>query len=94
MAEKVKYITVDKQEVYENEIKPLVDHLKSLLCHYEMAFFFAAAVKSDEEGTEYIYESNDQWSTSLQLKDDKIPGFIKVTKGFKTVMPDHIEIEL
>ena len=36
MAEKVKYITVDKQEVYENEIKPLVDHLKSLLCHYEM----------------------------------------------------------
>lgn len=94
MAEKVKYITVDKQEVYENEIKPLVDHLKSLLCHYEMAFFFAAAVKSDEEGTEYIYESNDPWSTSLQLKDDKIPGFIKVTKGFKTVLPDHIEIEL
>ena len=86
MAEKVKYITVDKQEVYENEIKPLVDHLKSLLCHYEMAFFFAAAVN--------IYESNDPWSTSLQLKDDKIPGFIKVTKGFKTVLPDHIEIEL
>ena len=54
MAEKVKYITVDKQEVYENEIKPLVD----------------------------------------QLKDDKRPGFIKVTKGFKTVLPDHIEIEL
>ena len=48
MAEKVKYITVDKQEVYENEIKPLVDHLKSLLCHYEMAFFFAAAVKTEK----------------------------------------------
>lgn len=94
MAEKVKYIVFDKQEIYDREIRPVAEHLKKLLCHYEMAFFFAAAVETDDKGTRYEYESNDPWSTSLQLKDDKIPGFIKVANGFKTVLPDHIEIEL
>ena len=51
-------------------------------------FFFAVAVKSEENGTKYIYESHDVWSTSRHMKDDKIPGFIKVVNGFKTVLPD------
>ena len=70
------------------EIQAVLDHLKSLLLHYDLPFFFAVAVKSEENGTKYIYESHDVWSTSRHMKDGKIPGFIKVVNGFKTVLPD------
>lgn len=82
------YLIFDKEELFEQEIQPVLDHLKSLLRHYDLPFFFAVAIKSEENGTKYIYESHDVWSTSRHMKDDKIPGFIKVVNGFKTVLPD------
>lgn len=55
--------------------------LKSLLLHYNLPFFFAIAVKTDKNGTKYVYESHDVWSSSHPMKDDKIPGFIKAVNG-------------
>lgn len=81
------YLIFDKEELFEQEIQPVMDHLKSLLLHYDLPFFFAVAVESDENGTKYIYESHDVWSTSRHMKDDIISGFIKVVNGLKTVLP-------
>lgn len=85
------YLSFDKKNLFEKEIQPVLEHLKSLLMHYDFPFFFAAAMKTDENGTKYCYESHDVWSTSRQMKDDKIPGFIKVVNGFKTVLPDELK---
>ena len=90
MKEEIRYITFDKQEVFQKEIQPVVKHLTSLLRHYEIPYFLAAAVRSDDAGTEYVFESHDEWSTSSRMKDDKIPGFIKVVNGFRTVLPDGL----
>lgn len=95
MQEQSKCIVFDKKELMEKEIQPVLDHLISLLRHHDIPYFFAAAVKSDESGTEYAFESHDNWSSACQMKDDKIPGFIKVVNGFKTVLPeDIIEVDL
>ncbi len=90
MQEHVKYMEFDKQAIFAKEIQPVLEHLTSLLRHYDIPYFMAAAIRSNESGTEYAFESHDEWSTSLQMKDDKIPGFINVVNGFKTVLPEGI----
>ena len=90
MKDQSKYIVFDKKDIYEKEIKPVIEHLTSLLRHHDMPYFFAAAIRSDEDGTEYAFESKDNWSVAAHMKDDKIPGFIKVVNGFRTVLPEDI----
>lgn len=83
-----RHIEFDKEDVFAAEIQPVLDRLKSLLHHYDIPYFFAAAIKSNEQETNYIYDSHDVWSISSQMKDDKIPGFIKVVNSFRSVPPD------
>ena len=95
MQNQPQYIAFDKKAVFDEEIQPVLEHLTSLLRHYDIPYFFAAAIKSDESGTEYVFESEDNWSTASHMKDDKIPGFIKVVNGFRTVLPEDIlEVDL
>lgn len=90
-----KYSVFDKKDIFEEEIEETLKKLTSLLRHYEIPYFFAIALKSDAEGTEYDFESHDEWISSCHMKDDKIPKFINVVNGFKTVLPGSIaEVEL
>lgn len=80
------YLIFDKEELFEQEIQPVLDHLKSLLLHYDLPFFFAVAVKSEENETKYIYESHDVWSTSRHMKDGVhgrrfIPAYVGCGQG-------------
>lgn len=95
MQEQIKYLDFDNQEVFKEEIRPVLEHLTSLLRHHNMPYFFAVAIKTNDSGTEYAFESHDEWSSAQRMRDDKIPGFIKVVNGFKTVLPEGIlEVEL
>lgn len=53
------YRVFDAEQLYETEIVPVVDQLNSPFLHYNFPYFFAAAIRSDETGTDYHYECHD-----------------------------------
>lgn len=84
----------NKRKVYEQEIFNKVNELK-LLCNQEkIPMFFACAVESTDKKTVYETEYVGSKSNDIELKDDKICGFINVVNGFETIPPKKIiEIE-
>ena len=83
------YRVFDAEQLYETEIVPVVNQLNSLLLHYNIPYFFAAAIRSDETGTDYRYECHDIWSSTQPMKEDKIPAFIMVANGIKKVVLEN-----
>ena len=42
MQNQPQYIAFDKKAVFDEEIQPVLEHLTSLLRHYDIPYFFAA----------------------------------------------------
>jgi len=70
-------------EIYENEIEPLVKKIDIICKANKLPYFFAACVKNDEEGSDYVYDGNLCGSNGFVLKDDKITDFLRLLVGFK-----------
>ena len=82
----MKEITVfDKTEIYENEILPVVAHLRQLCSMNEIPMFLSIAVKNDESGTEYRNDMISAVSTGIVLKDEHLTNHVNVINGFETV---------
>ena len=80
----------NKRKVYEQEIFNKVNELK-LLCNQEkIPMFFACAVESTDKKTVYETEYVGSKSNDIELKDDKICGFINVVNGLETIQPKKI----
>lgn len=80
----------NKKKVYENEIFDKINELK-LLCNKEkIPMFFACAIESTDKKTTYVTEYVGSKSNGIELKEDKITGFINVVNGFETVPPKNI----
>lgn len=90
-----KFVILDKTAVFNQQIEPLLKDLTSLLRHNQMPYFIAIATASNGEETRYHYDSNDIWIPGSRLADDKIPSFINIVNGFRTVPPGSIiEVDL
>lgn len=90
-----KFVILDKTVVFNRQIEPILKDLTSLLQHNQMPYFIAIVTASDEKDTHYHYDSNDIWIPESHLVDDKIPSFINVANGFKTIPPGSIiEVDL
>lgn len=86
----IKKITAfDKRDVYESVIGPKVADLKLYCQVHKIPMFFAAAVKNDEDGTEYkkalIYAG-----IGVRLKDKGLGRAIYAALGFKTAPPYNV----
>lgn len=90
-----KFVILDKTVVFDRQIEPILKDLTSLLRHNQMPYFIAIATASDNKETHYHYDSNDIWIPGSCLVDDKIPSFINIVNGFRTVPPGNIiEVDL
>ena len=73
----------DKRELFEEEVTPLLEEIKTFCKVNKIPFFFSACVKNDNEGSEYIHDGNLCESNKIVLTDDKITDFIRILCGFK-----------
>lgn len=86
----IKKITVfDKRDIYDSVIGPKVADLKLFCQVNKIPMFFAAAVRNDEEGTEYrralIYAG-----IGARLKDKSLGRAIFAAFSFKSAPPANV----
>ena len=92
--ENLKPITrFDKTEEYESEIIDLITQLRISCNRNKIPMFVSICIKNDEHGSLYKNEMVGAASSGINLKDDKLVGFVNVINGFDTV-PKREEIEI
>lgn len=85
----------DKKKEYQATVAPLVKKLDALCKELGIPYFFAAAVKSDEEDTEYINEGRSPITLGYYLKEDIIVDHLKLCSGFRVIIPEELpDLEL
>ena len=85
-----KLLILDKTDIFECQIAPLLRDLTSLLRHNKMPFFIAVAKASDGQKTCYHFDSNDIRIPGQKMAENMIPSFINVVNGFMTIPPGSI----
>lgn len=79
-------ITVfDKTDIYENEVLPIVEHLRMVCSKNEIPMFLTIAVKNDDNGTVYKNEMISAVSAGIHLKNEHLVNHVNVMNGFDTV---------
>jgi hypothetical protein len=73
----------DKTEIFNRECDRLLDELTLLCSIHRIPFFWTAAVKNDENGTEYIRNAAAPASRNINLVDDQISKHLGVCAGFE-----------
>lgn len=73
----------DKTEIFNRECDKLLDELTLLCSIHRIPFFWTAAVKNDENGTEYIRNAAAPASRNINLVDDQISKHLGVCAGFE-----------
>ena len=82
----------DKTEAFEKNCRKLLDELVLLCSVNRIPFYWTAAVKNDDTGTEYISDAVAVESRNIVLKEDKISKHLAVTAGFN-VVPNRSNLE-
>lgn len=83
----------DKEKIFEDNCRELLDELVLLCSIHRIPFFWTAAVKNNNESTEYISDGVGIASRSIVLKEDKISKHLAINAGFD-VVPHHLTQEL
>lgn len=79
----------DKTEVFDKEVKPLVEELKKLCYKRKIPMFMAFAISENSKMTRYKNEILTTAQMRMNpLKDDRISHFVRVIKGYKTIAPE------
>ena len=95
----MKNYVFNKQDVFERDVRPLLDALVSKCAEENIPLFCTAAVAngaSDQEyekGTLYVQDGVMCGSKQIGLIDDKITKCMLVARGFD-VRPESEEIEI
>lgn len=87
------YTIFNKEAVYNEEVAPLVEKIRSLCTIKGIPFFFGACVKNEDNASEYRYNGNFCGSSGFILYDDRITKCLNVVNGFDTV-PRREKIDL
>lgn len=77
----------NKTEIYNTQIKPLVQKVVNICSANDMPMFFACCTQNDENKSEYIKECVSPQSHDIRLSQDYFSNLIAVTLGFVTYPP-------
>lgn len=83
----------NKEEIFNQEIAPIVQELKSACFKQGIPMFLSCAVKDAKPDTEYINEMVSPSQLNVTLGDDKIAEMVKILNGFVAV-PETKPLEL
>lgn len=83
----------DKKDVFDKQMKPVLDELVSICRNHKIPFFYTACVANDDEHSEYRSDVVSPVGYDVILSDDKISKHIGVTAGFD-VVPSRADIEM
>ena len=83
----------DKTGEYESEIIDLITQLRIACNRNKIPMFISVCIKNNEHGSLYKKEMVGAASSGINLKDDKLVGFVNVLNGFNTV-PKREEMEI
>lgn len=83
----------DKSEIFKNEIQSMLDEIVLRCSIHRIPFFWTAAIKNDNETTEYTNEAVAPGSREMLLKDNKINKHMLVAAGFD-VVPKNYSFEV
>ena len=70
-------------DVYEENIRPLVNKLKLECYKAKIPFFLTVAVSNDELSTDYKFDGLLTGSLELKLTNDRFGDIVCVSKGIK-----------
>ena len=84
--------TFNKEDIYNNKIKDIVDELRSACYEAGIPMFLSMAVSQTKESTRYQTEAISPEYIDTPLVDDKFPKFINVNNGFDTVYPGSEDV--
>ena len=83
----------NKEQIYINEIQPLVEQINDLCKNRKIPMFFSAAIKEENGQTDYKTVFCSSAQTEQRLDDDHIAKHILVSRGFHVhAFPSEVEM--
>lgn len=84
----------DKTELYNEQLKPLVQNIRRICIDHGMPMFFTVAIR-DDDTTFYQSEALTTKALGISLQNDHIPKHINVFNGFRTVpATERMELDM
>lgn len=83
----------DRNDVYEREIKPLVDQIIYKCNANRIPMFITACVKNTPDASEYVSDGVFPTTRGMQLTNDRITKHLAVVRDFD-VVPKREEVEI
>lgn len=82
--------TYNKRDIYEQEIRPLLDKVKNICIINQLPFASMCAVESEDDATAFENVFIGTGFLNLNLADDRFVNFLMLLRGAKTVFPSQI----
>lgn len=80
----------NKSDVFDTQIKDLIEQIQQICKKENIPFFFSAAVENNVADTKYEVYALTATPMELSLAEDDIVKHINVFNGFDTVPPENL----
>lgn len=78
--------TFDNKELFNENVKPLLDQAMIEASKYKIPIFYSAAIENTESGTVYKNDMLSARDCDVELTDDHLIKHANVFNGFDTVL--------